>query len=95
MGKPNTQRRRVLITDDEMLRLAKGLAPTEKHFARWLTVFAARHVLLKRKPKGSWQDAYKLASKSLGNTFAKGTPRTMRSSYAVVQRKRREAVEDW
>jgi hypothetical protein len=94
MNKPNA-RRRQLITDEEMVRLANGLAPVDKHFARWLAVFAARNSLLNQKPKGSWPDAYKQASKLLANTFAQGTPRTMRSSYAAVQRKRREAVEVW
>jgi hypothetical protein len=67
----------------------------KRHFSRWLAVFEARRAVLKQKPKGSWMDAYKVASKRLANTPARGTPRTMRSSYAAIQRKRRDAVEVW
>jgi hypothetical protein len=82
-----------LIGDDEMLQLAK--APIDKHWTRWRAVFEARCALLKRKPKGSWNDAYRVASKQLANTPARGTPRTMKSSYAKIQRTRHRAVKIW
>jgi hypothetical protein len=65
----------------------------EKNFLRWLAVFEARCATLKQKPKGSWNDAYRVASKRLANTPARGTPRTMKASYAKIQRTRRRAVQ--
>jgi hypothetical protein len=78
-----------------MLRFAKALARGDKNWARWLAVFEARSALLKQKSKGSWKDAYRLASKRLTNTPAHGKPRTMKWSYAKIQRTRRRAIEVW
>lgn len=65
----------------------------EMHYYRWRAVFEARREGLKRKPRGTWGDAYKDARGRLDGSPYAGKARMMRESYELVQRIRRQAAK--
>jgi hypothetical protein len=56
-----------------------------KLYRRWSAVVEARREGVKRKPKDSWKDAYKAASKHLVGKRYRGGAATMKRDYQIVQ----------
>jgi hypothetical protein len=59
--------------------------PPPKDWVRWNLVLALRDDP-KIEPRRTWEETYKLASKRLANTPARGGPEAIKKSYQAIER---------